>query len=80
MAASKQHGGMAEIDDDVCEILQATSKGGTDKKLRALTAIIISFAPERFYREADEWSLQLKPEGDSNKEHPSRAKNPEETT
>ena len=38
------------FDDDVCEILQAKSKGGAENKLRALTTIISSFVSETFCR------------------------------
>ena len=38
------------FDDDMCEILQATSRGGVDKKLSALTTIITCFASKRFGR------------------------------
>ena len=37
-----------QFDDDVDQILEATVKGGADRKLQAMTTIIVSIAAERF--------------------------------
>ena len=40
-----------QFDDDVDQILEATVKGGADRKLQAMTTIIVSIAAERFGEE-----------------------------
>ncbi len=40
-----------QFDDDVDQILEATAKGEADKKLQALTTIIVSIGAERFGEE-----------------------------
>ena len=40
-----------QFDDDVDQILEAMAKGEADRKLRAMTTIIVSIAAERFGEE-----------------------------
>ena len=40
-----------QFDDDVDQILEVSVKGGADRKLQAMTTIIVSIAAERFGEE-----------------------------